>query len=126
MLGCGYLIYLVVTYFIRQSPDEMPFSPEVRIVIIVFFLLAAAALIFLSVREFFRNYKVGFYNESFYTSDLGAGVTSDDEEGGSAEGAESEGGDAEAAIKDDMGDDDLYYDEGNMADETDEDSAGDK
>ncbi|MCL2366828.1 MAG: hypothetical protein FWC75_07275 [Oscillospiraceae bacterium] len=74
MLGCGYLVYIVVTYFIRVPPEEMPISAEVRYTIIVFFLAAAAALIFLSIKEFFRNYKVGFYNETFYTSDPGIDI----------------------------------------------------
>jgi len=72
LLGCGYLIYLVVDNFLGVPPEELGMSPTVKYAVIFIFLGFAGVLLVLSAFEIIRAYKAGMYSEAFYTSDPGA------------------------------------------------------
>jgi len=107
LLGCGYLIYIVVSSFIMSPPDELDMSPTARYVIMVFFIVAAAVLLIASVREFFINKKAGYYDESFHKSDLGA-----DDYIGSDEEADNGGEDESYGDGEEYEDDEDYDEDG--------------
>jgi len=102
LLGCGYLIYLVVDNFIGVSPEELGMSQTIKYAVISIFLGFAGVLLVLSAFEIIRAYKAGMYNEAFYTSDPGAEASYESAEDKSDVNKE---GEENKAVEDDIGDD---------------------
>ena len=69
LLGCAYLVYLVVDGFFGVSHEELGMSPAAKYAVIAVFLAGAAVLLVFSVIELIRNYKAGLYKESAYEDD---------------------------------------------------------
>lgn len=78
LIGCGYLIYVVVKLLGTSSEDDT-MSPTIKLVIAIFFLIAAAFVIFITVQEFIRNWRSGFYRTTSYTDDAGSAAEEEQE-----------------------------------------------
>lgn len=91
LIGCGYLVYIVIQMF-QAAPEEDSMSMNVKIAIAVVFIAAAAALAVITLLEFFRNFKSGYYKADAYTDDLNpAQIAEDDASSENDAGAESAG-----------------------------------
>ena len=68
LIGCGYLIYLMVNLINSPSDGSDGMSPTTKTVIAVVMLTISVVIVAFTLFEFVRNLKAGYYKESTYFS----------------------------------------------------------
>ena len=125
IIGCGYLVYIVVQMF-KIAPEDESMSMNVKIAIAVVFIAAAAVLAVITLLEFYRNFRGGFYKAETYSDDVNpALLESDGEGGGEGSGEGSEAAAAESSDHPELPGADVSDDD-NEDDEDDEDEDDDE
>jgi len=68
LIGCAYLIYLMITLLKTSGDATDGLNPTLKIAIAVVMLAISVFIISVTVIEFIRNLKSGYYKENTYFS----------------------------------------------------------
>jgi hypothetical protein len=104
LIGCGWIIWIVIKLF--RDPEIDVFSQPVwQLILLGVMILAAAVIIPLTVLDFIRNFKAGYYSQKAYI-DPSEVIESDEESGDNLLDKPAAGDDEDDV--DDAGDDADY------------------
>jgi len=68
LVGCAYLVYIIVKLLQTSDEDEV-LNETLKIIILIVFSLAAVAIVTVTIIEFIRSLRAGYYKADAYTDD---------------------------------------------------------